>query len=548
MTIPKRVLLVAHRKVRAQARTWLNREFGGQAIIVEWGQLPVDAVYEFLSPQYTTNFIQRLNIWRAKVPHYVVDLSSNVRSQVSAKRQLIRLATALFIPGPLRRRLGLDGLLKLLAQFLVVILNPFYSPRKRYLTKLILAGKEGKRPPFDPLPTHNHFKMLHLHSDPWYEAVPGGTLAHVRGVLTGSQHLGVQPHLLTHSGPPEMAWTPVRVNRRVPLIPEVDELRFMAKMRAMAREIIQKERPAVLYQRHFRHSIIGVELAKEFNLPLILENNGSIVWSDTAWTGGFYFKELVDLAERASLFNATLVVCISQEVANSVSALGVPAEKIFVNPNGVDEQRFNPTISGAAVREELGLQNKKVIGFLGTFGPWHGAEVLAQAVGPVVKRIPDAHFLFIGDGAQRLSTQDIVHTSGMANHTTFTGRIPTEQAPEYLAACDILTSPHVHNHDGSAFFGSPTKLFEYMAMGKPIVASGISQLAEILEHGKTAWLVPPGDPAALADGIVCLINDPTLCQRLGAETRAEVVEKYTWQGNMQRNFEKLRELQSAAKS
>ena len=75
----------------------------------------------------------------------------------------------------------------------------------------------------------------------------------------------------------------------------------------------------------------------------------------------------------------------------------------------------------------------------------------------------------------------------------FTGSLPSDKVAEYLDASDILVSPHIPMPDGSRFFGSPTKLFEYMAMGKAIVASRLEQLAEVLEHDRTAWLVTPGN-------------------------------------------------------
>src|SRR5207237_125725 len=79
--------------------------------------------------------------------------------------------------------------------------------------------------------------------------------------------------------------------------------------------------------------------------------------------------------------------------------------------------------------------------------------------------------------------------------------VPQDDGPEHLAAADLLVSPHVTNPDGTPFFGSPTKLFEYMAMGRPIVASDLEQIGQTLEHGRTAWLVPPGDVEALADAM-----------------------------------------------
>jgi glycosyltransferase involved in cell wall biosynthesis len=109
--------------------------------------------------------------------------------------------------------------------------------------------------------------------------------------------------------------------------------------------------------------------------------------------------------------------------------------------------------------------------------------------------------------------------------------VPQEEAADYLAACDLLVSPHVPNPDGSRFFGSPTKLFEYMAMGKGIVASRLEQIGEVLQDGESALLVPPGDAASLATAIGRLFRDPALSARLGAAAREAAVERHTWDKN-----------------
>ena len=114
--------------------------------------------------------------------------------------------------------------------------------------------------------------------------------------------------------------------------------------------------------------------------------------------------------------------------------------------------------------------------------------------------------------------------------------------PAHLAACDILASPHVPNPDGSAFFGSPTKLFEYMAMGRPIVASALEQIADVLSDEETALLVPPGDIDALANALLRLIDTPALGRRLGANAREAALQRHTWQRHTQRILARLEKL------
>src|SRR5205085_6179378 len=117
------------------------------------------------------------------------------------------------------------------------------------------------------------------------------------------------------------------------------------------------------------------------------------------------------------------------------------------------------------------------------------------------------HWLLIGDGPLRLQIDATVAQHDLARRVTLTGLVKHADMPEYLAACDILVSPHGRQADGGEFFGSPTKLFEYMAAGRPIVASAVGQIAEALVDEHSALLVPPEDLDALSHAIVRLVDD-----------------------------------------
>jgi glycosyltransferase involved in cell wall biosynthesis len=106
--------------------------------------------------------------------------------------------------------------------------------------------------------------------------------------------------------------------------------------------------------------------------------------------------------------------------------------------------------------------------------------------------------------------------------------------PALLDACDILIAPHVPLADGSDFFGSPTKIFEYMAMGKAIVASRLGQIGEVLSDRETALLIAPGNRDELASAIVRLVDSRELRARLGANARKVAVEQHTWTHNARR--------------
>jgi glycosyltransferase involved in cell wall biosynthesis len=224
---------------------------------------------------------------------------------------------------------------------------------------------------------------------------------------------------------------------------------------------------------------------------------------------------------------------------------GIDADKILMNPNGVDPDRYSPDVDGSHIRAQYHVDGRTVLGFIGTFGKWHGAEVLAEAFGRLLQEFPGyrerVRLLMIGDGLMMPQVKAHLQRSGALEAATLTGLVPQEQGPAYLAASDILVASHVPNPDGTPFFGSPTKLFEYMAMGKGIVASDLDQIGEVLKHDYSALLVKPGDAESLMVGLKALIDDQPRRERLGRAAHQEVVLRYTWKEHTRKIIEKLKE-------
>jgi glycosyltransferase involved in cell wall biosynthesis len=141
-------------------------------------------------------------------------------------------------------------------------------------------------------------------------------------------------------------------------------------------------------------------------------------------------------------------------------------------------------------------------------------------------------FILVGNGSLQEETRKILQEFERSAQVIFTGMVPHDQVRSYLDAADILTSPHVPLPDGKPFFGSPTKLFEYMAMGKAIVASRLDQLAEVLTHRQTAILVEPGSVSDLTAAIRLLAGQPELRNQLGRGARQAAIDRHTWKQNV----------------
>lgn len=378
---------------------------------------------------------------------------------------------------------------------------------------------------------------VYLRTDLWFGVRSGGSVGHIAGVLnnlsdpiflTSDPIPTVDPGIETHVMPPDGAFQDFL---------EIPAIRYNGTFLHQAEQRLAGRRPGFVYQRYSAFNDAGARLARRHRVPLVLEFNGSEVWINRHWGRPFLYEALAEKVERANLEAADLIVVVSDAIRVQLMEQGLPEEKILVNPNGADPERYSPEVDGAPVRARLGLDGKRVIGFIGTFGLWHGAEILVEAFGQL--RAPDVHLLLVGDGLRRPAVEEMIQRLGIGDVVTLTGLAPQEEGPAYLAACNILASPHAPNPDGSEFFGSPTKLFEYMGIGKGIVASRLGQIGEVLEHERTAVLVAPGDPAALAAGLQRLLDDPALAARLGEAARRKMTERFTWKAHTGRIVERL---------
>jgi glycosyltransferase involved in cell wall biosynthesis len=369
--------------------------------------------------------------------------------------------------------------------------------------------------------------------------VPGGALTHVTGFLSGLAQEGASCVVL--SGRALQASFDVHHilgSRHLHLFREIATLSYNFRFISAARKLLAKKRTRLVYQRHGRFMFAGALLSRLTGIPLVLEYNGSEDWIAKYWDPA-RFTPWLRLCERASIKAASLIAVVSNPLKERLMEVGVPAERILVNPNAVDPERFHPHCGGPELRQNLGFRpGDIVVCFVGTFSYWHGVAVLEQAIRLLLDRAqPASHplrFLLVGDGPLAPQMRNTLEPFSRGGSVIFTGAIPHGSVRAHLDSADILVSPHVPLPGGSPFFGSPTKLFEYMAMGKAIVASALDQIGEVLEHGRTALLVKPGDPGELAVAIQRLAADAQLRIELGRNAREITLARHTWRQNARR--------------
>lgn len=375
----------------------------------------------------------------------------------------------------------------------------------------------------------------------WLGAQVGGAATHTSGVINGLVAAGRDVHAFGPERPQGTDGVPFTA---VPLR-RVYHLVYWFMVAAYGDEIVAaaQRRPCdAVYQRYALGSQAGLELARRLNVPLILEFNGSEIWASKNWGNAeLPMVEALAALEHRNLTDASLIVVVSDVLRDQLVDMGIDERRVLVNPNGVDVDRLAPLREQDAAwwRRELGREEAPTIGFIGTFGLWHGVKLLPQMIAEVAKSRPDARWVIIGDGLLRDEVAAEVERLGLSGLADLTGIVPHADAVKLLASCDVCVSPHVPNPDGTRFFGSPTKLFEYMGLGKPIVASDLEQIGEVLDHERSGLLCAPGDVAAAADCVVRLLGDPELAARLGAAALDDARERYSWVAHVRRILEAL---------
>lgn len=400
--------------------------------------------------------------------------------------------------------------------------------------------------PFSSARTLSVERVTYIRSDFWLkQSSPNGAVAHTEGVVNSLVKLGYDVDVIStypmsfikqyHSFQtctPD-GWTTG--------ISELEEMEYNRQLFDFLKRT--NEKPDIVYQRYGRNNYAGLMYARYLGVPFVLEYNGSEIWMSRNWMRPLRFESMTEEIESCVLTHADLVVGNAEAFRKELLSRGVERNRILIIPNGVDPDRFNPSILGTEIRKKLGIKNQEiVVSFVGSFGPWHGAEILAKTIPVVTSRNPNVKYLFVGDGGRLNAVKEIVSDCGVSDRVLFVGFVDRSIVSEYLGASDILVSPQVPNPDGTPFFGSPTKLFEYMSMGKAIIASDLDQIGSLLTSQENAILISPGSVSQLADAILALANDPVLRARLGSSARDAVVGNYSWDRHVQCILEKIMNL------
>ncbi|PIY91625.1 hypothetical protein COY71_02175, partial [Candidatus Micrarchaeota archaeon CG_4_10_14_0_8_um_filter_60_7] len=241
--------------------------------------------------------------------------------------------------------------------------------------------------------------------------------------------------------------------------------------------------------------VAAIAAAKMWNLPLVGTFHTMIPQAARYLTGNLTGQRfLTEAAWRAiglfySPFDA--VIAPSHVIRQELVDHGV--NKVDVVANGIDAKRFNPEVSGAAVRRKLHAEKKKIVLIAGRMGFEKNIDTIIKAA-PFVLESDDALFVFTGKGPAKTRCQKLARELKLGGNAVFTGFVPDELLPQYYAAADLFVT-------ASTFETQCLVLYEAMACGKPVVGADALAIPEAVRDGETGFLFKPLDERDCADKI-----------------------------------------------
>lgn len=300
------------------------------------------------------------------------------------------------------------------------------------------------------------------------------------------------------------------------------------------RKAIKKHHPDCIYERYQLFFPVCAVIKNLYKLPLLLEVNAPL-YEERERHSSISLHTLARWTQKVTWETADIILPVTNVLADYVRNYGITDEHIEVIQNGIDPQRFSSRPTTSDAKAALGIENKLILGFIGFMHNWHGLTNVIEIL--THQEMNNVHLLFIGDGPAKKSLTDLVEQKSLQSRVTFTGTIERDDVKNYISAFDIALQPDVTD------YASPLKLFEYMHLGKAIVAPDSNNIKEIITDGKDALLFKTGNMDSFSNTLFKLCQDEELRGKLGKNAQQTIEsKKLTWGDNAIRvvnMFEKL---------
>ncbi|WP_449373286.1 glycosyltransferase family 4 protein [Arthrobacter psychrolactophilus] len=333
------------------------------------------------------------------------------------------------------------------------------------------------------------------------------------------------------------------------MVPSRLALTTDARLQQEAEELLKvalEFRPDILHTTtHFANGLVVGAVAKALGIPWVYEVRGQLAdtWASTRSENAKHSERYVEFqaSEGRVMQDADAVVTLGTAMFEGIVGMGIAAEKVILGPNAVGGDFLLDPGTSTAAREKLGLDpTLNYIGTVSSLVDYEGLDNLIEAFALLAPEFPNLRLLLVGSGTATPALMDQAAKLGLASSVIFAGRVPRESASMYHQALDIFVVPRKDLDVTRAV--TPLKPVEALASGRPVVASDLPALREIVDHGVNGMLSPAGDPKILASTLAALLSDDPLRRQLGDNGRRAMLQGRTWASNIQRYEDKYQEL------
>lgn len=363
---------------------------------------------------------------------------------------------------------------------------------------------------------------------------PKGASTHITYFVRGLVQAGYDLTLIT-AGDPALPERDTYHGATLLRAPSGAELNFLKRALAFgdyAHAYVAANGPqAVVHVRSIWGGFPLAEIKQRFGYKLLYEVNGlpSIEMK-------YHYPALKEAPvldkirewEAVTLHLADAIICPSHVTAAYLASMNISPQKITVIPNGIDPALFRPAspeVSGATE-----TSRPATILYVGTLADWQGLAVLVEAL-PFVLARRAVRLRIVGRGRkrQRKLLQKRVRKLGLDDDVSFEPAVPYRQIPAVIAQAEVCVSPLGYNDRNVTQGCCPLKILEYMACGRPVVASNLPVVRELVGEGTEGLLFTPDDPQDLAEKILTILEDPALAAALGGRAAGRARRQFTWQ-------------------
>jgi len=292
---------------------------------------------------------------------------------------------------------------------------------------------------------------------------------------------------------------------------------------ARAWGVARRQRVDLIVHRAATYDVVGAVLARLLGVPVIGYLDAHVP-AERAYRSESYWRWLHERSVRHLGRRAALLVVPSQALRDYYHGIGIPLANVLVRPNGVFQRHIRLGLEALRSAPPMARPSVCVVGFAGSLSDWHRVDLLLDALalltreeGPVAYRL-----IIIGAGREEARLKAHATRLGVTPLVDWRGPLSHDRAVEAMREFDVAVLP------STLATGAPMKLFEYAAMGRPIVAPALPNISALFVPGVDAVLVEPGSPSALAAAVAGLAADPARAQRIGRAGQARVLG-FTWE-------------------